>query len=164
VVAIDYAGQTLIPFEDRSYRWVSVKRFTCDCGASDEEILAGLIGHWRYRDNFLSADSHEHDTRTVHGPYRVAEINPSSFERIGPYAATTVVGEFCGLYDSRPRPEVQERIQAEVLSPLQRSVCYRLRELLHAVHEYAFVLMEFRELVAIDRSASAVLSIVMAID
>jgi hypothetical protein len=34
----------------------------------------------------------------------------------------------------------------------------------HAVHEFGFVLWEFRELVAINRSTGAVFLVVMAID
>jgi len=164
VAALDYADHTLIPFDDRSYRWVSVKQFACDPVASDESLLAALVAHWRYRDNYLSPDSHEHDTATAHGPYRVAEITPASFERIEPGQAAGVVEEFCGLDDSRSCRETRGQLQALALSPLSEAVCYRLRDLPHAIHEYGFALLEFRELVVIRREAAHIHLIVMAID
>jgi hypothetical protein len=164
LASLEYAGYTFIGFEDRSYRWVTVKRFTCDPAANDETLLAALVGHWRYRDNFLSLNSHEDDTQTVHGPYWVTEISTSSFERIEPDVAAAVVEEFCGLYDSPPRPEVREQVHSVVMPSLQQSVCYRLRDLPHAIHEYGFVLMEFRELVLVNRGTAELLSVVMAID
>jgi hypothetical protein len=164
LIVLEYTDHTLIGFDDTSYRWISVKRFNFDRSASDEEALGAHIAHWRYRDNFLSPHSHEQDTKTIHGPYRVAEIVLSSFERIEPGVAAAVVEEFCELYDCPPRPEVRERIRTAVMASLPKSVCYRLRELPHATHEYSFVLWEFRELAVLDRSAGVVLSVVMAID
>jgi len=164
LVALEYAGHILIGFDDRSYRWITVKRFTYKGSGSDEEILAALTAHWRYRDSFLSADSQEQDTKTVHGPYWVAEITASSFDRIERIAAAAVVDAFCGLYGCPPRPEVRNRIQTVLMSALQESVCYRLRNLPHAMHEYAFALIEFRELALLQRNAGVLLSAVMAID
>jgi hypothetical protein len=164
LAVLEYAGHTLIAFADRSYRWVSVKRFICDPAASDEALLSALIGHWRYRDNFLSPDSHEQDTQTDHGPYRVAEITPASFERVEPGVAAGVVEEFCGLDDCPPRPDVRELIEATVKASLEGSACYRLRDLPHARHEYGSVLWEFRELAVVKRGSAELLSVVMAID
>jgi hypothetical protein len=163
VVALTYADHTLIRFDDHSYRWVDVKRFTWDGCGTDEATLSALIGHSRYRDIYITADSHEHDSETIHGPYRVAEITANSFDAIEPKAALAVVEEFCALDSSPPRPDVQGRIQSAV-SALHEAACYRLRELPHAVHEFGFVLWEFRELVAINRSTGAVFLVVMAID
>jgi hypothetical protein len=69
-----------------------------------------------------------------------------------------------GLDDSPPRPDVRERIEAVVLSPVAGASCFRLRELPGAVHDFGWVLWEFREFAAIRRSAGVVLSVVMAID
>jgi hypothetical protein len=164
LATLEYISHTLIGFDDRSYRWVSVKRFTCDPAASDEALLSALVRHWRYRDNFLSPDSHEQDTQTVHGPYRLAQIVPSSFECVDPDVAAGVVEEFSGLDDCPPLPEVCENIEAAVMSSLQGSACYRLRDLPHAIHEYGFVLMEFRELAVVKWGRTELLSVVMAID
>lgn len=163
-VSLDYTGHTFIPFDDRSYRWFSVKRFTWDGTGDDHSVLAGLIGHWRYRDHYAAPVSHEQDAGNIHGPYWLAAITPAEFESVDPTGAAAVVREFCGLYDAPPRPEVREQVEAVVLSPLAGSACYRLRDLPDAVHEWGSVLLEFREMVAISRSAGEVVSVVMAID
>ena len=86
------------------------------------------------------------------------------FVPVGPDGAAALVEEFGGLDGCPPRPEVREQIAASVLSWLDRSSWYRLRDLPDALHEWGWVLMEFRELVAMPREASEVLSVVMAID
>jgi hypothetical protein len=162
--ALEYTGHTLILFDDHSYRWFSVKRFAWDGTGDDSAVLAALIGHWRYRDHYAARDSHEQDAGDIHGPYWVAAISPAEFVSVGPAGAAAVVEEFCLLYDTLPRPEVREQIAAVVLSQLAGAACYRLRDLPDAIHEWGFVLLEFRELVAISRGAGVVLSVVMAID
>lgn len=161
---LEYTGHTLILFDDRSYRWFSVKRFAWDGAGDDSAVLAALIGHWRYRDHYAARDSHEEDAGDIHGPYWVAAITPAEFASVGPAGAVALVEEFCGLYDAQPRHEVREQVNEVVLSQLVGTECYRLRDLTDATHEWGFVLLEFRELVAISREAGVVLSVVMAID
>ena len=160
----EYTGHTLIRFDDHSYRWFSVKRFAWDGAGDDSTVLGALIEHWRYRDHYASPNSHEQDAGDIHGPYRLAAIAPAEFVPVGADEAAALVEEFCGLYDCLPRPEVREQIAASILSWLGRSSWYRLRDLPDALHEWGWVLTEFRELVAISREASEVLSVVMAID
>jgi hypothetical protein len=164
MVTLEYAVHTHIGFDDSSYRWISVKKFTWSGAADDTAILAALIGHPRFRDTFLSADSHELDAGDIHGPYHLDAITPADFRPTGSPGVAALVEEFCGLYDAPPRSEVRERIEAEVLSPLSGASCFRLRELPDAVHDFGWVLWEFRELAAICRSPRIVLSVVMAID
>ena len=40
---LEYAGHTLITFDDQSYRWFSVKRFTWDGAGDGAAVLAALI-------------------------------------------------------------------------------------------------------------------------
>jgi hypothetical protein len=162
--SLKYTGHTLIPFFDHSYRWFSVKRFAWDGKGDDTAVLGALIEHWRYRDHYASPDSHEQDAGDIHGPYRLSAITPTEFVPVGPDGAAALVEEFCGLYGCPPQPVVHEQIAALVLSWLGRSSWYRLRDLPDSLHEWGYVLMEFRELVAISHEASEVLSVVMAID
>ena len=161
---LEYLGHSFIHFDDRSYRWFSVKRFVWDGTGDDAAVLAALIGHRRYRDHYASADSHEQDAGDIHGPYRLAAITTAEFVPVGPEGAAALVEEFCGLYACPPQPVVHEQIAASVLSWLDRSSWYRLRNLPDALHQWGWVLMEFRELVAISRDPHDVLSVVMAID
>ena len=163
-VTFDYAGNSLISFDDDSYRWLIVKRFAWDGAGDDPEVLAALVGHRRYRDHYAGPNSHEEDAGNIHGPYWLTAITPAKFMSIGPDGATALVEEFCGLFGCPPRPEVREEIGASVLSHFDGAACYRLGDLPDSIHEWGFVLMEFRELVVISREAGEVLSVVMAID
>jgi hypothetical protein len=111
----------------------------------------------------LSPDSHEQDAGDIHGPYRSDAITPAAFTPIDPASGAVLVEEFCGL-DDPPPPEVRERIEAEVLSQMAGALCFRLRELPDAVHDFGTVLWEFREFAAVSRSARLVLWVVMAFD
>jgi hypothetical protein len=104
------------------------------------------------------------DAGDIHGPYRLAAICPAEFVPVGADGAAALVEEFCGLFGCPPRLDVRDQIAASVLSWLDRSSWYRLRDLPDAVHEWGWVLTEFRELVAICRETGEVLSVVMAID
>src|SRR6266571_5830744 len=109
---LDYSGHVAIHFEDHSYRWIDLKRFSCHPDGRYDEVLAELIGSPQYRDHYLSADSHERDAGSVHGPYRLDAIYPACFQPISPSEAVTVVGEFCGLDPGPPVAEVLDRIAA----------------------------------------------------
>ena len=163
-MTLEYLEHILILFDDQSYRWFSVKRFAWEGTGDDPAVLAALISHSRYRDHYAGRDSHDEDAADIHGPYWVAAITPAEFVPVGSAGAAGLVEEFCGLSELRPRREVSEQIAAVVLSWLGRSSWYRLRDLPDAVHEWGFVLEEFRELVAISRETREVLSVVMAID
>lgn len=154
----------LIRFEDRSYRWIDVKRFPWNSDGEDQALIDSLIRSRHYRDTYLSSDSHGLDVETVHGPYRVAEISPSDFVHVSCAEARATLNEFCNLYPSQPGTEMHRTVVASVLPLLQGAACYRLRPIVDAQHDWAFILMEFRELVAISREACEVALIVMAID
>ena len=159
-----FRSHELIRFDDQSYRWIDIKRFDWDGREDDPEVLAALIASPRYRDTYLAPDSHQQDSETVHGPYLVAEITPGDFEGVPASVAEATVGEFVGLDESPPAPEVIRDIESVVLAKLRGAACYRLRRIARAEHEWASVLWEFRELVAISRDAGEVALIVMAID
>jgi hypothetical protein len=160
----DDCEHRLIRFDDSSYRWIDIKRFPWDGRGEDTGVLAAPIASPRYRDTYLAPDSHRHDAETVHGPYRVAEITPGDFEGVAASVAEATVGEFIGLSESPLAPEVFREIESDVLPKLRGAACYRLRRIARAGHEWASVLWEFRELVAISRDSGEVALFVMAID
>lgn len=107
--------------------------------------------------------THERDPGDIHGPYHLDAITSAAFTPTDSGGAAALVEESCGLDDAPPRPDVRERIEAVVLSPVARASCFRLRELPGAVHDFGWGLWEFREFAAIRRSAGVVLSVVIAI-
>ena len=164
-VALEYVGETVIGFDDDSYRWFSVKRFGWDCRGDDSDVLAGLIGHPQYRwDTYMEPGTEWPDSDSAHGPYELDAITPAGFEPVSPDGVAARVEEFYGLFDHPPRPEVRAQVDAAVLAPLASAGCYQLRHLPDAVHANGCVFLEFRELVAISRADGAVLIVIMAAD
>jgi hypothetical protein len=159
-----YASHAIIHFEDRSYRWIDLKRFSWQMNGRNDDVLAELIQRPEYRDHYLSPDSHEQDAGPIHGPYRLDAIYPACFQPISPSEAVATVGEFCDLHPRPPNSGVRDRIDSLVLSPMRSAECYRLRELPDAKHQIGDILSHFRELVGISRDTGEVLLVVMASD
>lgn len=164
MVALEYTGHTMIHFEDHSYRWFNLIQFAWNGEGSDTDVLAALIAHRQYRDTFMSPDSHERDAVDIHGPYHLAAITPDVFESIDAAGAIAVVEEFYDVADTPRSQETQQEVADDVISRFIDASCYRLRPLPEAVHDFGFVLWEFREVVAISRERGEVLMVVMAID
>ena len=164
--SLSFTGRGFINFRDCSFRWVVSKRFEFTPAiASDEEILAALIEHREYRDQYTSEASHEHDTGTIHGPYLIERISPASFDRISAREANETVESFCNLNGVPPPGPIQERVAAEVRAIFATAdTLYQLRSLPEATHEASFVLWEYREIAVICRSDSSLILHVMAID
>lgn len=163
---VHFQRRLFVNFNDSSYRWICVKIFQfAPLEASDEQILLALVRDWHYRDSYISAESHEEDSKTTHGPYLVSRIGISAFLPIGQVGANGVLAGFCGLNGFNPTPETQACITA-CLAPILNSTAafYRLAELPDARHETSFVLWEFRELLAINRLDGSVALVVMAVD
>jgi hypothetical protein len=158
---LDYAGHVLIPFQDHSYRWIDLKRFSWSGEGPGDAVLGGLIATPEYGDSYLSLDKRGAD---VHGPYDLGAIIPACFQTISPTEAVSTVEEFCSLSPGPPASEVRERIESLVLSAIRSAECYRLRELAHARHELSYILDEFREVVALRADTRELLPVVMAID
>jgi hypothetical protein len=164
--SLTFSGRNFINFQDRSYRWIASKRLEfAPAIASDEEILAALIEHREYRDQYASEDSHEHDSGTIHGPYLIERMSPASFEKLDARKASETVDSFCSLNAYLPPESIQERIISDVKAGFATAdALYRLRNLPEATHEASFVLWEYREIAVICRSDSSLVLHVMAID
>ena len=162
---LNYVDRVFLNFKDSTYRWFDVKAFRYSHAAGDVNLLEELVRDRHYRDIYITADSHEHDSRTIHGPYLVSHIASSAFEKITPTQAKAEVDRFCDLFDSPPPMTVSEDIVAHVLSRVDTaSSIYRLRDLEGADHELSHILDEFRELVVINHDQRNLMLIVMAID
>lgn len=164
MASFDAYGHKLIRFDDLTFRWIDIKHFPWDGRGEEPDLLAELIASPSYRDTYLLPDSHLRDADSVHGPYRVAEITPGDFESVTATLAEATAGDFVGLYNPPPTPELIREIESVVLARLRRAESYRLQRLTHAEHEWASCLWEFRELVAFSRDDGEIALIVMAID
>jgi hypothetical protein len=157
-VALNYADEVVIPFEDDTYRWVSVKRFELTGHGATAAVLAVLVGHSAYRDD----DPDRPRPQARHGPYDAGAITPEAFEPIDPARLPELVEELYRLHDGPPTPAVRERIDAAA-DLLRAAECHRLRHLPEAV-VMGGAFLEFQEVVGIDRAGRAVFLLVLAAD
>ncbi|MGC1275811.1 MAG: hypothetical protein WBC44_19060, partial [Planctomycetaceae bacterium] len=168
VPVIEFIDHSQINFADATYRWIVLKRFSfSDDSMEHRTLLDSLIRCRWYRDHYASADSHEHDSKTIHGPYRLSEITAESFEAVTAAEAGSVVDEFCNLdeFESPPTDAVKRQIATQITVRIDTAASiFRLRQLDGAKHDWGDVLWEFRELVTISRTEHELGLIVMAID
>jgi hypothetical protein len=154
---------------DGFYDWVDVKHFALrPSGCRADEALGTLIAHVRFRDSYADEDSYEHDSVSIHGPYELASIGVASYEPVSADVARETLESFVMLYgggaaDDADRMKVMTTITSPVLDAADE--IYRLRDLGDAArHEWGWVVRDFTELVAIDRSAGRLSLIVAAQD
>ncbi len=72
-----YQGEIFVNFRT-SRQWVSIKLFAVAAGTDDDDVLASLIHHVRYRDSYAASEFT--DAETIHGPYWLTAITPKAFE------------------------------------------------------------------------------------
>ena len=168
MISLAFDRRDFVLLNDNTFRWIDVKRFTFQptSGIDYGDVIDALINNWRYRDHYAGATSHEEDAQTLHGPFLVAAISRNDFTAIDAATFNGVVHEFLSLHDNLPSTEKQNEIDS-VLLPLQSDVAklfQMTKSLDDDIHEWGFVLWEFRELLAIDFSQGVLALCVMAID
>jgi hypothetical protein len=153
---------------DGYYDWVNIKHFTVRPSAGPaDSALDSLTKHVRFRDNYAEKDSHERDSVEIHGPYKLASISPASFEPVSAEAARETLRSFVMLYgtpaEHADRLHVMEAATSATLTAADE--IYRLGVLGEAArHDWGWVVRDFTELVAIDRTAGRLSLIVAAQD
>jgi len=165
-VEVSYLEHAFINFEDGTYRWIDTKHFSFfPADSSDAAVLSALVAHPRYRDTYISPDSHAIESHGVHGPFLVDRIAPSSFLRLDAQQAQATLEEFCSLDGHLPPPDIRERIAHDISDTFQpASSIYRLGEVADASHDCTGILWEFRELVVISAERCRLSLHVTAID
>ncbi|MES9521367.1 hypothetical protein [Streptomyces capoamus] len=169
-----HAGSAFINFrhyapdpKDHGYRWVDIKEFHFPAEGAESvdggELLAALIGHEQFRDDYAGGGVLAEGTR--HGPYWLRLITPRLYEPVGQEEAVRILRDWVG-----PLGDVSSDLEAE----LRREVFDRLAaaDAVHclgelgdeAIHDWGRVHDCFHEFVLIDRSAARLTLVVAADD
>ncbi|MGW4425992.1 hypothetical protein [Streptosporangium sp. NPDC004631] len=150
-------------FDHHAYRWVDIKRFGLSGpDADDARLLAELIGHERYRDDYAGGGVDAGGLR--HGPYWLRNVSPAAYERTDEVSASAILRGWAEQFGPLP-VELLVRLENEV-HPLVAKAAerYRLKNLGHgAFHDWGGVHIDFHELVLVDRIAGT-LSLLVAAD
>ncbi|MEV6867793.1 hypothetical protein AB0M44_43265 [Streptosporangium subroseum] len=150
-------------FEGHGYRWVDIKRFGLPRpDADDAHLLAELIGHEQYRDDYAGGGVDIDGVR--HGPYWLRNLSPTAYAHVDEVGANATLRSWAGQFGELPMV-LSARLEREV-HPLVAGATgrYQLKNLGHeAFHDWGGVHGEFHELILVDRVAET-LSLLVAAD
>lgn len=169
VASLTFIGREFRAFNgDGEYDWVDVKRFAMQpTSMSPRDALALLIGHVRFRDNYATATSHEEDSVELHGPYWLNRVSVSSYHDVSPELArqafTNFASRYCTPEEAAPRVQLVEKHVLPLVAGA--TDLFQLQDLgQHAVHDWGWVLDDFTEVAAINRTSGQLALIVAAED
>ncbi|MFD4154361.1 hypothetical protein ACFWR4_16650 [Streptomyces hydrogenans] len=165
-------GAAFVNFRDHAfarphahaYRWVDVKRFRIPSeGVSDRDLLAALIAHEQFRDDYAGGGVEPEGTR--HGEYWLRCVTPEAYEQIDRERATRLLDAWAEQYGPVPRP-LAEALRREAHDALATAdSVHHLNGLGEdEYHDWASVHGEFHELVLVDRAAGRLTLLVAADD
>ncbi|MFE6038928.1 hypothetical protein [Streptomyces sp. NPDC056452] len=169
---LTHEGSTFINFrnyefqDSRSpaFRWVDIKclRFPRE-SVGDTELLAALIGHDQFRDDYAGGGVLLEGLR--HGPYWVRAVSPDVYEAVGREMSDRILWEWANQFEDVPA-ELGTDLQREVFDRLAAAEqIYYLSELGdEAHHDWGGVHSDFHEFVLIDRSGGQITLLVAADD
>ncbi|MEV6325676.1 hypothetical protein AB0M45_31595 [Nocardia sp. NPDC051787] len=167
-----HEASAFINFRDYKWRdsrahgfsWVDVKHLRLPPeSVGDRELLAALIGHEQFRDDYAGGGVLPEGLR--HGPYWLRLVTPDVYEAISREKSAEILRDWMDLFEEMP---------AELEADLHREVFNRLTAADHiyylsglgdeAIHDWGRVHEYFHEFVLIDRSAGRITLLVAADD
>ncbi|MEU8529332.1 MULTISPECIES: hypothetical protein [Streptomyces] len=169
---LTHEGSAFINFRDHpfasasahGYRWVDVKRLRMPAAAlADRALLAALIGHEQFRDDYAGGGVTSDGTR--HGPYWLSRVTPEAYEHVGADEAARSLWEWANQYETVPAGLAAELRREAIDRWVAADRVYRLSGLGEEdFHDWGGVHGEFHEFVAVDRKAGRVTVLVAADD
>ncbi|MDT0232130.1 hypothetical protein [Curtobacterium sp. BRB10] len=148
------------------FRWIDVLTFDAARTASDEELLAALIGNPWYSDTYAGPREEEPEAGEIHGPYLLAHITVPAFQRRERRAVADRIWAWA-LREGDLPPELLSAIGAETRAiEAGGSDVWELPDLgAGALHEWGGVVgaAGFIEFVAVSRK-HGVLTLLVASD
>lgn len=169
---ITHEGSAFVNFRDyrfedgqaHAFRWVDAKRLRLSAApVGDRELLAALIGHEQFRDDYAGGGVFPEETR--HGPYWRKLVTPDVYEAVTREQSEIVLRDWANQFGP-VSAELEAELRRVVFDPLAAADCvYSLSGLGNeAFHDWGGVHCEFHEFVFIDRSAGRITLLVAADD
>ncbi len=161
-----HVGRELVLLRNGAYEWVDIKRFWLPARLTDPAVaLQLLMESPRYRDHYTSATSQDEDAGDIHGPYRLDQLVPASYDPIDEGTALRTIQDFVGDA-THLSVDLQADLDFRVHRQIRKMpVRYRLRDFENdALHDFGWVLGRYTELVVMDLDQHELLLIVAAGD
>ncbi|MEU1692817.1 hypothetical protein [Streptomyces hirsutus] len=165
-------GRAFINFRDyefrdprsHGFRWLDIKhlRFPAE-SADDGKLLAALIGHEQFRDDYAGGGVLPEGPR--HGPYWLRLVTPDAYETVGREKSTHILREWANQFGDVPS-ELEADLRQEAFDRLAAAdhISYLSGLGEEAIHDWGRVHDCFHEFVLIDRSAGRITLLVAADD
>ncbi|NML55238.1 hypothetical protein HHL19_29360 [Streptomyces sp. R302] len=149
-----------------AFRWLDVKHFALPgraASATDRDLLAALIAHEQFRDDYAGGGVDPEGTR--HGEYWLRCVTPEAYEPIGRDRATLLLRTWADQHGPLPAP-LSEALRSEAYDALAAAdAVHHLDGLGEAeYHDWASVHGEFHELVLINHGTGRLTLLVAADD
>ncbi|WP_405496120.1 hypothetical protein [Nocardia sp. NBC_00511] len=164
-IAFDH--EQLIHLDSGPYHWVSLKAFTITASRSDKDLIAAMIRHPQYRDNYAGGGPDDQSSPSLHGPYRLDLISADSFIHLSSTTAQLSLRQWAERASRTVSATVQTELDRLVYPVLTNSAVFELPSLgQDAQHDWGGVvgaINGFHELVAINRPGR-VMTLVVAAD
>ncbi len=167
VLNLRFLSHEFVRMDEHTYSWVDIKRFGFDGPASVADVLAALIGHEQYGDDYAGGDVGR--DRDIHGRYVLADIRVESFLPSSADEALSVISGWADRVNGPNGPgvasaEVRRSLEVEVFPLLHAGEVLRLDGA--AEHEWGWVVggNGFHEYVVIDGQGGTACLIVASDD
>jgi hypothetical protein len=153
-----YQGDVFINFRNHTYQWVSIKLFELPVNSDDNEVLALLTRHVRYRDSYAASEFE--DAKTIHGPYWLNAIDSEVFFPVSAEHAEALVrtwAEYAAPLPDGTREEMERELYPRIRDATSRYQLPDLRDT--AEHDWGSTvgsITGFFEFVPINRHAGSV--------
>ncbi|MEU6943828.1 hypothetical protein ABZ957_01065 [Streptomyces sp. NPDC046316] len=161
---INFRDFTFPDPRSHGYRWVDLKHLRLPAeSVSERELLAALIGHEQFRDDYAGGGVLPDGPR--HGPYWLRLVTPGAYEAVSREKGAHILRAWANQYGDVPG-ELEAHLEREVLDRLSvADHIYYLSGLGdEAIHDWGRVHIDFHEFVLIDRSGGRITLLVAADD
>lgn len=155
---LDFDRETLVAFDDGTYRWLSVKRFKIAGQGAPIDYRTAMIRHQEYSTDYPDPSG----SSPRHGPYDARAITPECFHEVGVERLPRMLDCLYQLHDLPPRQSVLDRIAAAV-APITKGRCFLLRNLSESII-LGGAFLDFQEVVCIDDESRFAYLLVLAAD
>jgi hypothetical protein len=153
-----YQGDVFINFRNHTYQWVSIKLFELPADVDDNDVLALLTRHVRYRDSYAASEFE--DAKTIHGPYWLNAIDSGVFVPVSAADAEALIrtwAEYAAPLPDGRRQEMEDKLYPRIREATSRYQLPDLRDT--AEHDWGSTvgsITGFFEFVLINRHAGSV--------
>jgi hypothetical protein len=163
--SVEFVAGEILFLDDGSYRWLRLQHFQCDPRSSDAALPSALLSHVRYQDSYTTADANWSPTGDTHGPYRLDRLTVDSFASIDATTETDYLRRWAEDYDGREGEGFETIIRGanDVIGDAT-SLWHLAEPRDSAQHEWGWILGDFREIVAINRSKDRLTLMVASAD